>query len=85
MRSYDFRKFPHFVGLAAVTPEWKHAIRFEDTLSESADMTGGQTQVYLATQVVAGAKSDLTAGSREKAAGKLKVKEGSKSDVTKPF
>jgi len=49
------------------------------------DNVGGQTRVYLATQVVAGAKSSLTAGRREKTAGKLKVKEVSKSDVTKPL
>lgn len=49
------------------------------------DQVGGQTQVYLATQVAAGAKSSLAAGKRETAAGKLKVKEVSEKQVTKPL
>jgi hypothetical protein len=49
------------------------------------DNIGGQTQVYIASQIPTGAKSTLPAGKREKGAGKLKVKEVSKSEVTKPL
>jgi hypothetical protein len=53
-----------------------------DGMIVRVDNVGGQTHVYIARQATAGAKSAATAG-KKAAAGRLKVKEVSESEVRK--
>jgi hypothetical protein len=55
-----------------------------DAMIVRVDNVGGQTHVYVARQVTAGAKSAATGG-KKAAAGRLKVKEVSESEVRKPL
>ena len=48
------------------------------------DKVGGQTHIYIARQS-SGEKATLTARRKQPETGKLKVKEVSKSEVTKPL
>jgi hypothetical protein len=56
-----------------------------DGMIVRVDNVGGQTHVYVARQVTAGAKSIATGGKKAAAAGRLKVKEVSESEVRKPL
>lgn len=56
-----------------------------DGMIVRVDNVSGQTHVYVARQVTAGAKSAATGGKKAAAVGRLKVKEVSESEVRKPL